>query len=201
MFWIQHIEYSSANPKLKKIYKRVKGPDDQIDNILKVHSLRPHSLLGHMGLYKNVLHHFENSVPKWYLETLGVYVSHINQCQYCVDHHFIRLKKLWDDELKSTRFMNHLTDNNLNLFFDEKWMSGIRYAETLTLKPIEVSQSQVAEMKKYGFVDGEILEINQVVSYFNYANRTVLGLGVHSKGDILGLSPNTSEDPDNWNHQ
>ena len=154
-----------------------------------------------MGLYKNVLHHFDNSVPKWYLETLGVYVSHINQCQYCVDHHFTGLKKLWDDEQKSTRFMNHLTTNNLNLFFDEKWMSGIRYAETLTLKPIETSQSQIEIMKKYGFDDGEILEINQVVSYFNYANRTVLGLGVHSKGDILGLSPNRSEDPDNWNHQ
>ena len=48
--------------------------------------------------------------------------------------------------------------------------------------------------------DGEILEINQVCSYFAYANRTVLGLGVITKGDILGLSPNESDDPDNWSH-
>ena len=49
--------------------------------------------------------------------------------------------------------------------------------------------------------DGEILEINQVVSYFNYANRSVLGLGVDITGDILGLSPNDSCDSDNWNHK
>jgi hypothetical protein len=39
-----------------------------------------------------------------------------------------------------------------------------------------------------------------VTAYFSYANRTVLGLGCSSKGDILGLSPNKSDDPDNWNH-
>lgn len=33
------------------------------------------------------------------------------------------------------------------------------------------------------------LEINQVVAYFAYANRTVLGLGVNTEGEILGLSP------------
>ena len=48
--------------------------------------------------------------------------------------------------------------------------------------------------------DGEILEVNQVVAYFCYANRTVLGLGVTTEGDIIGLSPNENDDPDNWNH-
>jgi len=46
-----------------------------------------------------------------------------------------------------------------------------------------------------------ILELNQVVAYFNYANRTANGLGVTTVGDELGLSPGDDEDPDNWNHQ
>ena len=45
-----------------------------------------------------------------------------------------------------------------------------------------------------------ILELNQVTSYFNYANRTVLGLGVSTEGDELGLSPGDSDDPKNWHH-
>jgi uncharacterized protein YciW len=52
-----------------------------------------------------------------------------------------------------------------------------------------------------GITDGEVLEINQVVSYFNYANRMVLGLGITTYGDTLGLSPNNSNDPESWNHQ
>jgi hypothetical protein len=34
------------------------------------------------------------------------------------------------------------------------------------------------------FRHGEILEINQVAAYFNYANLTVLGLGINMEGDI-----------------
>ena len=55
-------------------------------------------------------------------------------------------------------------------------------------------------MRDAGLDDGEILEVNQVTAYFSYANRTVLGLGVNTKGDILGLSPGDSSDPDNWSH-
>ena len=51
-----------------------------------------------------------------------------------------------------------------------------------------------------GWDDGEILEINQVASYFNYANRTALGLGVTTEGDVLGLSPIDAEDPEDWHH-
>ena len=36
--------------------------------------------------------------------------------------------------------------------------------------------------------------------YFNYANRTVLGLGVDIAGEILGLSPGDNEDEGNWGH-
>ncbi len=58
----------------------------------------------------------------------------------------------------------------------------------------------MAALRQAGLGDGEILEINQVVSYFAYANRTVLGLGVSTRGDALGLSPGDSERPDDWRH-
>ncbi|MEO0528356.1 MAG: hypothetical protein AAFZ89_14080, partial [Bacteroidota bacterium] len=41
--------------RLKTIYNRIKGPSHTIDNVLKIHSLRPHTLAGHMTLYKSVL--------------------------------------------------------------------------------------------------------------------------------------------------
>jgi len=89
----------------------------------------------------------------------------------------------------------------LDDFFEKKWFAGIAYAKALTLDAKSLEKKNIIDLKTMGFSDGEILEINQVVSYFNYANRTVLGLGVHTKGDVLGLSPNNSDDPDNWSHQ
>ena len=37
-----------------------------------------------------------------------------------------------------------------------------------------------------GLKDGEILEANQIICYFNYVNRTINGLGVSTTGDKVG---------------
>ncbi len=201
MSWIKIINYEEADSKLKRIYNRVKGPNNNVDNILMIHSLRPHSLDGHMALYKNVLHNSNNTLPKWYLESIGVYVSYLNKCSYCVEHHFEGLKRLLADDDKANLFMESITKDTLSEYFDKKYFKGINYAKKLTLSLGSITQAEIEELKSLGFSDGEILEINQVSSYFNFVNRTVLGLGVNTQGDILGLSPNNSDDPKNWNHQ
>jgi alkylhydroperoxidase family enzyme len=88
MTWITHIPYAEAGGTLRELYDRIKGPNDNVDNIMLAHSLRPHTMQGHMTLYKYVLHHPRNTLPKHYLETIGVYVSLLNRCEYCVEHHY-----------------------------------------------------------------------------------------------------------------
>lgn len=52
------------------------------------------------------------------------------------------------------------------------------YATKLTTSPCEVKKADFLEVKKAGFRDAEILDIVQVVSYYNYVNRMACGLGV-----------------------
>ena len=201
MSWISIISYENATGKLKKLYDRVKGPNNNVDNIMLAHSLRPHTMVGHMALYKNVLHNSQNTTPKWFLETIGVYVSSLNNCDYCVTHHLLGLKRLLNDSEKFNNIQRNLQSQSFFKIFDTKYEKALIYAKLLTLKPNSVSNVDIDELLKEGFSEGEVLEINQVTAYFNYANRTVLGLGVHTEGDILGLSPNNSSDENNWNHQ
>ncbi len=200
MSWIETIDYDTAKGKLKSLYKRVKGPDNNVDNVLKIHSLRPHTLEGHMVLYKAVLHHSGNTLPKWYLEALGCYVSHLNNCEYCLEHHFSGFQRLLNDNPKSKQFLEAIKNDTLDSFFDAKFTRGVSYAKKLTLDVQDIIEEDVLLLKESGFNEGEILEINQVVSYFNYVNRSVIGLGASTKGDIIGLSPNQNDDPDNWGH-
>lgn len=201
MSWIKTVSYNDASGKLKKLYDRVKGPDDNVDNIMMAHSLRPHTMEGHMTIYKNVLHHSGNKIPKWFLEAIGVWVSSLNDCSYCVEHHFGGLKRLLADDAKSTKIRAALETRNLaSAPLSDAQKQAMAYAEKLTLTPQKMVESDVQLLRDAGFDDGEILEINQVAAYFNYANRTVLGLGCSTAGDIIGLSPNNSDDPDNWNH-
>jgi uncharacterized peroxidase-related enzyme len=199
MSWIKTIAYDKAGSKLKSIYNRIKGPNNNIDNVLLIHSLRPHTLVGHMTLYKSVLHHSGNTLPKWYLEALGIYVSYLNSCSYCVEHHSKGLRRLLSQE-KTQRLIEALKNDNFNAFFDLKYGAGISYAKKLTVSLKEVNEDDFKNLQQLGFTDGEILEINQVTSYFNYVNRCVLGLGANTIGDIVGLSPKEGDDPGNWNH-
>lgn len=198
--WITFVSYPKSEGKLRTLYDRIKGPNDNVDNIMMVHSLRPHTLEGHMAIYKNVLHHTSNSLPKWLLELTGVFVSLLNACEYCVEHHFNGLKRLLRDDVRADAMRIALEQNDFAGVFDSREMAILRYAQMLTKTPSTMTESLVQAMREAGLTDGEILEINQVVSYFAYANRTVLGLGVTTDGDILGLSPNAS-DGDDWKHQ
>ena len=201
MAWIDTIPYDKSDGRLRKLYDRVKGPGNNVDNIMMMHSLRPHSMEGHMALYKYVLHHTGNTVEKWFLETIGVWVSQLNRCAYCVDHHFEGLRRILKDDRKSAAIRSALDVGEIEDGpFSEREKLALRYAEALTSNPWSVTEDMVVSLRAAGYDDGEILEINQVAAYFSYANRTVLGLGCSTKGDILGLSPNKSDNPDDWSH-
>ena len=201
MSWIDTIAYEKADSKLKALYDRVKGPNNNVDNIMMMHSLRPHSMEGHMAIYKYVLHHRDNTIDKWFLETLGVWVSTLNKCDYCVEHHFAGLKRLLNDDEKAIQIRSAIDTNNIeNAPLENRQKAAMEYARMLTHNPGSIREESVKKLRADGYTDGEILEINQVCAYFSYANRTVLGLGCSTKGDVLGLSPNNNDDPNDWGH-
>lgn len=201
MSWIKIIGFDEATGKLKQIYNKIKGPNNQIDNVLSIHSLRPHTLVGHMSLYKNTLHHSNNTFPNWFLELLGTYTSYINNCDYCYKHHFTGMKRFLNDDKKAESLKQHIEADSLSDFLSKKEFVLVNYAKKLTFQADKIKKEDIENLKSLGYSDGEILEVNQVVSYFNYANRTVLGLGVNTNNEILGLSPKNKDDENAWNHK
>jgi len=201
MSWIKVIPFEEATGKLKAIYKKIKGPNNQIDNVLSIHSLRPHTLVGHMSLYKNTLHNSNNTFPNWFLELLGTYTSYLNACDYCYQHHFTGMKRFLNDDEKSEKLKFHIENNSLSKILNNKELALINYTKKLTNKANEITEEDIINLRNLGINDGEILEVNQVVAYFNYANRTVLGLGVNTDNEILGLSPKNKDDESAWNHK
>lgn len=201
MAFIGVISPQQASGRLKKIYQRVLAPDGQVDNVLQAHSLRPHTLEGHMAVYKAVLHHSGNQLPQWYLEAVGVLVSKLNGCNYCLGHHSAGLKRLLVAEsLDFETYIAALQQAVPGEPFTKCEQLGLAYARKLTQTPGQMVAADIEVLRDTGFGDGEILELNQVTAYFAYANRTVSGLGVNSEGEVLGQSPATGGDESGWSH-
>ncbi len=192
--WIRVIPYEESDGELRRIYDVVKGASGNVDNVVKVHSLRPHTLEGHYALYRSVLHHPENEMPAWLLEALGVYTSLLNGCEYSAAHHSEGLRVALADDTRFERIQGRFRRiDQLEVVFAGKELELLRYAKKLTLAPNHLNRKDVEILRTAGASDGEILEANQVVSYFNYANRVLNGLGVTTEGDVLGTSPRTKK--------
>jgi uncharacterized peroxidase-related enzyme len=201
MAYIKVIHPSAAEGKLAELYQRVRAANGQVDNVLQIHSLRLHTMEGHMALYKAVLHHSGNRLPTWFLESIGVLVSTLNGCGYCARHHSEGLKRLLKSEPGHyAACLEQLQSTEPGPPFTAAQSAALSYARKLTLLPGKIVQQDIDALRGAGISDGEILEINQVASYFAYANRTVAGLGVNTEGEQLGLSPHDSADPGHWNH-
>jgi uncharacterized peroxidase-related enzyme len=167
--WIEHVPYGESEGKLRKLYDRVKGPDNNVDNIMLAHSLRPHTMEAHMALYKATLHHARNTIDTWFLEALGVHTSMLNGCGYCVEHHFIGMKRQLQDDARANAIRAALEKDDLPSAFSGREIAAIHYATTLTRSPDALVQTDIETLRTAGWPDDQILEINQVVAYGNYA--------------------------------
>ena len=194
--WIEMIEDEQASPELKEVLDRVRTPAGTVDNVMRVHSLRPHTMLGHWTLYMSVLHNDANSLPTAFLEVVASYTSMLNQCGYSLSNHWHNASALIADDRRSAEVRAALEADAPELAFEGKELALLRYTRQLTLHPGEIDESFVTAAREAGATDAEILEVNQCCGYFCYANRTLNGLGVTQKGDLVGYyAPTPAEEP------
>ena len=188
--WIKMINDGEANNELNEVLKLARTPHGTVDNVMRVHSLRPSTMRGHIFLYRSVLHDETNTIPTWFQETISSYVSIINNCKYSLSNHWTNACHLINDIKKSEKIKLALDKRSPGDVFEGKELAFLQYAEKLTLSPSEMNENDVINLRRYGASDGEILEANQIICYFNYVNRIINGLGVTTKGDTVGYYKN-----------
>ncbi|MGB1311741.1 MAG: carboxymuconolactone decarboxylase family protein, partial [Leucothrix sp.] len=151
-----------------------------------VHSLRPNTMRGHVVLYRAALHDDANTIPTWFQETISSYVSILNDCPYSLANHWANARHLIGDEARADAIEAALHAKTPESVFDGPELAMLQYTEKLTLTPTAMVKEDVDALKVTGIDDGEILEANQIIGYFNYVNRCLNGLGVTTDGDIVG---------------
>jgi len=191
--WIQMIQPEAAEGELRDVYAAVTSPHGTVDNVMKVHSLQPKTMLGHLQLYKSILHNLDMTLSVGFLEIVASYTSMINNCAYSLTHHFNNARHLMADDARAERVFQALERNEPAAEFSGRELALLNYSAELTRNVGGITQSEVTNAKNEGCSDQEILEVNQVVAYFNYSNRVLNGLGVTTEGDVVGYYSNDAE--------
>ena len=180
MSWIDEIEVSDADGKLAAMYAELIKKRGKVSNILKVHSLNPDAMEGHLDLYMTLMFG-KSGLSRLEREAIAVVVSAANDCAYCVNHHAEALRRyIKDDE---TLELLSTADGLETL--EPRLSNIVRHAEKLTSAPGAMTESDLGELRAVDLSDKDILDLTLIVSYFNFVNRIAVGLGVDFSADEM----------------
>lgn len=184
--WIRMIGDDEADEDLLDVLKLARTPHGTVDNVMRVHSLRPATMRGHVVLYRAALHDEANTLEMWLQETISSYVSILNDCAYSLANHWANARHLIGDTERADVIEAALLARKPEAAFEGAELALLQYAEKLTLTPGTMVRTDVEALVEAGLDDGQILEANQIIGYFNYVNRCLNGLGVTTNGDVVG---------------
>lgn len=180
MAYINVTQYNQAKGELKEVYDQIIESRGKLADVHMIQSLNPKSIVNHMDLYMTIMFG-KSPLKRVTREMIAVVVSKSNNCEYCQLHHSEAVLHYWKDKVKVSQLRDDYTQ--LNLPVADRLLC--EYAKKLTENPNHDNEKSIEELKKGGLEDRSILDATLVISYFNFVNRIVLGLGLNVNEDEL----------------
>ena len=153
MPWIETVSPVAAEGELAELYRAIGGARGGVADIHQVQSLNPRAMAAHLALYKAIVFQ-RSSLSRVERERIGVVVSAVNACAYCVAHHGQALRNLGEDPAIADALERGEVDG------------------------APVPEAELATLRAHGYDDRALLDAALTVGYYNFVNRLVLLLGV-----------------------
>lgn len=111
-------------------------------------------------------------------EIIAVVVSASNNYQCCQKHHGDAVNHYWKEDVK----VEQLKKDYRQLDLSDVERKICDYLHNLTTNASHLKESYfIKSLSDLGLIDKAILDANMVISYFNFVNRMILGLGVEEE--------------------
>jgi uncharacterized peroxidase-related enzyme len=189
MSWIKTSSLKANDPKLNKaveatmkLYPEEYGvhmdlfksyePDGEAA-IVMAHSMFP-EVLEHSFSTFGLLMSPDMPLSRRDHELIAATVSTLNKTHYCRNYHAFFLELVTKDKQLSQT----IKDDYRVAALSEREKAMLDYAAKVTLSPSCIQEEDIEKLRKQGFDDKGILQINLIAAWFNYINRVADGLGV-----------------------
>ncbi|MFN8021702.1 MAG: peroxidase-related enzyme [Acidimicrobiales bacterium] len=174
MVWVRIIEMDEATGSLREAYdwqaQRLGEPTD----FTKLGSLYPDIVWERLRLYKAV-EGCPSGLSQIERQLAAFVVSRLNATTHCGSGLEIKLTELGADRSLIDLVIADPGDVRSG---DERIDAICAYAAKLTSAPATMTEADVERLREVGLDDLDLLDLNNMVAYYNYLNRVSNGLGL-----------------------
>jgi len=175
--WIAEVAWSEATGVLKEAYDWQAERLGEPTEFTALGSLYPELVLERLRLYK-VVESCPSGLRPVERLSAALVASSLNDTPHCSSGLRVRLAT---EGANPELVEAVLADPSHKPTGDDRIDAVVAYAEKLTTAPSEITESDIDALRAAGFDDLEILDLNNIVAYYNYVNRVANGLGLRSE--------------------
>jgi uncharacterized peroxidase-related enzyme len=176
-WWIETINPADAEGVLKEAYDWQSARLGEPTEFTQLGSLYPELVLERLRLYKVVENTPSGLSPEERL-LASLTTSTLNGTVHCASGAVVRLDELGVAARVVHRVEHAPSDPSTG---SRRLDTILGYAAKLTRSPAEVSERDIEDLRDVGLSDLDILDLNNLVAYYNYVNRVANGLGLRTR--------------------
>jgi uncharacterized peroxidase-related enzyme len=159
-------ERSELDPDVREAFDFVEKEHGLVPNVLKCYTFDQDKLRPFMQMYNNVML-AESPLSMLEREMIGVVVSSLNRCVYCLTSHGAAVRGLsGDPELGELLVMNYRV-----AVLEPRQRAMLDFAVKVTERSHEIGEEDREALRRHGFSDRAIWDIAAVAALFNMTNR------------------------------
>ena len=176
MAWIDTVSWADSEGPLRDAYDWQAAALGQPAEFTMLGSLYPAIVEERLRLYRTV-EHCPSQLSAVERQSAALVTSRLNGTDHCASGLRLKLESLG----LATAVLDAIDADPANVDSGDGRFDAIcAYAAKLTRSPDAVVHHDVDRLREHGLSDLDILDLNNMVAYYAYINRVVMGLGLRS---------------------
>ncbi|MBV8953763.1 MAG: peroxidase-related enzyme [Solirubrobacterales bacterium] len=179
--WFPVPDEARLPPDLRRLFARARERLGFVPNVFRVYAYRPQRLSAWFAHYRQ-LHEPTERLSAADREMIAVVVSAANGCLYCLVAHGAVLREELDDPVLGERISYDWRRAEL----DPRRAAICAYAEKLTLRPREVTRTDLQTLLDAGLSLEEAWDVAEVSAMYNFTNRMAMATNMLPNSEYSG---------------
>jgi uncharacterized peroxidase-related enzyme len=168
---------------LRSLFVRARERLGFVPNVFRVYAFRPERLSAWFAHFR-LLHEPTAGLDAADREMIAVVVSEANGCLYCLVAHGAALRTALGDPVLGERISYDWRRAGL----DSRRAAICAYAETLTLRPRELTRAHLQTLLDAGLTLEEAWDVAEIAAMYNLTNRMAMATNMLPNAEYSGAS-------------